>query len=142
MSEKAMRRVVIKLLKELNADPMAVENPACPGTPDVNFIVNHHNSYLEHWIELKKITLWPKRAETIVQVPHFVPQQRIWLKQRALCGGNVWVLLQVGKEWILFHGYDAANHLGKVSRAELYKVSTAYWPRAPNADQLSIALYG
>ncbi len=143
MSEKAMRRVVINLLKELDADPMAVENPACPGTPDINCILlDEQYGIGEQWIELKKIKAWPKRASSIVKIPHFVNQQRIWLKKRYTCGGNVWVLLQIGKEWILFCGWEAANWLGLANKKKLLECATCHWPSVPTAEQLALGIIG
>ena len=98
-----MRRNVTKWLKHW--DPYPVENPAWPGTPDVN--------YLHGWIELKQLPEWPVRTNTPVQVEHFTPQQRIWLKKRCKAGGDAWLLLQVKKEWLLFDGTTAAYVLGK-----------------------------
>lgn len=118
MSEQHMRRVVVDSLREAGRDPISVENPAYPGTPDVNFV--------EGWVELKQLPEWPKKEATPVAVPHFTPQQRIWLLKRARAGGNIWLLLQVEKEWLLLDGATASEYLGRVPKSELIFRSTLY----------------
>ena len=111
---KTMRPNVIKWLKAWDAYP--IENSVWPGTPDVN--------YIHGWIELKKLPDWPVRPNTPVQVEHFTPQQRIWLKRRCKKGGDAWLLLQVKRDWLLFDGTTAALYLGKgTTRRELMSVA-------------------
>lgn len=112
LSESTMRGNVIKWLRPLDA--FAVENRVGVGTPDVN--------YIEGWIELKWVRRWPKRPETVVDIDHFSKEQRIWLNRRYQRMGNSWLLLQVGREWLLFTGQDAADYVGKLTREGLYKV--------------------
>jgi len=112
-----MRQGVIKVLRPLDA--ISVENPAYPGTPDVN--------YMEGWIELKWARNWPVREETFFQLDHFTPQQRVWLKRRWKKGGESYLLLQVKKEWLLFDGLTAATHVGKCNRVALINHSIKYW---------------
>lgn len=96
MSEKVMRGHVIRALESLDAKP--VENPAWTGFPDVN--------YIEGLIELKHVKTWPKKPETPVQIPHFSREQRIFIDRRWRKGGNVYLLLQVGKTYLLYNGCD------------------------------------
>lgn len=126
MSEAHMRRRVVRWLKPLNAIP--VENPAQPGTPDVN--------YVEGWIELKKLNNWPKGADTIVKVDHFTPQQRAWLKFRRLKHGRAFLLLQVKNEWLLFEGRKAAELLGLVPRHRLEAEALRHWRKGLQPDEL------
>lgn len=94
-------------------DPVRVENPIHPGTPDVNIIPG--------WIELKAISVWPLRAETCVKISHFTPQQRVWLYRRwKFAPGSTHLLLQVRstREWLLFDGDVAAKVVGRVTAAE------------------------
>lgn len=131
MSEKALRRRVLKALKPLCAKP--VENPACPGTPDV--------AYIDGWVELKKIRRWPKDSHGKVIVHHFTPQQRIWLQDWCTAGGEAWLLLQVGRnEFLLFWGEDAANKLGKVDRLELLSLADVHWRQGLDETQLRARL--
>lgn len=112
-----MAKRVRELLEGL--DPVRVENPAHPGTPDVN--------YVEGWIELKELKKWPARLNTIVRVEHFTPQQRIWLDRRWRTGGAAWLLLKVGQDWLLLTGEVAARVLGKSTRGELLQAATKVW---------------
>lgn len=108
--------------KMLGLDPVRVDNPADPGTPDVN--------YVEGWIELKQVDEWPKRATTPLRVPHFTSQQRVWLRRRVMSGGRAFVLIKVARDWILLRGDVAARHLGNVPKEELIAFSLAFWPNS------------
>lgn len=112
-------------------DPVRVENPAYPGTPDVNWggFCRHTRLTAEGWIELKWVRDWPKRAETAVPLHHFTPQQRAWLLRRHARGGRVHVLLKVSTAWLLFDGAVAAEHLGRATRADLHALAIRVWPR-------------
>lgn len=115
MSEQGMRAKVVKLLKPLDA--VSVENPAYPGTPDVN--------YVEGWIELKWLREWPREAG-VVPLPHFTPQQRVWLFKRWMKKGNVFMLIQCRKEWLLFDGQTASEVVGHATREELIQKARYY----------------
>ena len=94
-------------------DPVRVENPICPGTPDVNLASGD-------WIELKTIEDWP-RAGLQVRIPHFTPQQRVWLYKRwRAAPGTTHLVLEVraAKQWLLFDGDVAAKIVGRTTEAE------------------------
>jgi hypothetical protein len=100
--EKTLRKNVLQILsKDLDAKP--VENVAWPGYPDVE--------YIGGVMELKRIPRWPA-TDSIVRIPHFSPQQKVFLARRCRKGGKAWLLLQVGKEYFLFEG-DSLSGLGK-----------------------------
>lgn len=126
MKESRTRSTVLKALKILDARP--VENSADPGTPDVN--------YIGGWVELKQISAWPSRPDTPVRCDHFTPQQRGWLIRRGLRGGRAWLLLQVRKEWLLFNGSVAAEHLGTATKEQLISICARYWPNGLSAAEL------
>lgn len=126
MSESTQWNRVKTALRVL--DPVRVENPALPGTPDVNFIGG--------WVELKQTRGWPAREDTVVQVDHFTPQQRIWLRRRWRMGGNVTLLLKVDRTWLLFDGLTAARIVGKVPRAELTAQALRVWENGLNDGEL------
>jgi hypothetical protein len=112
--EQQQRQLVVKALNKIHRDAVSVENPACPGTPDVN--------YIGGWVELKYAKDWPARDETTVRLDHFTPQQRVWLRRRWYNGiksnatdGAVWLCLQVSKtrDWLVFDGESASKYVGK-----------------------------
>jgi hypothetical protein len=124
--EQNQRQVLVKALNKRGLDACSVENPAYPGTPDVQ--------HLYGWIELKWLEKWPAREDTTVRLPHFSPQQRCWLARRfKACEklktdiGLAYLLLYVEetKEHLLFDGLTAALKVGKegYDRAFLYDIS-------------------
>ncbi len=120
-----MRNKVVQLLKRLDA--VAVENPAYPGTPDVN--------YIGGWIELKYMRVWTHGAG-VVKIHHFTPQQRAWLHRRWRKGGAVWLLLKVGTQWLLFDGATAATKVGKTTRLELERLAKHTKFGQPTSEEL------
>lgn len=156
MSERSMSRLVMDAIHFL--DPVRVENPAHPGTPDINYCgymrlesftsmqldqpptkINF-NQLFEGWIELKELDKWPARASTIVRVEHFTPQQRIWLDRRWRSGGAAWVLLKVEQDWLLLTGEAAARVLGKVTKGELISAATRHWHGSAYKKELATCL--
>lgn len=118
------------LLKGL--DPVRVENPMQPGTPDVNTRLG--------WIELKFAVEWPPRGGPL-RLDHFTKQQRVWLTRRRRAGGNAKLLLKVGdSEWLLFDGTVAAVFLGYEPRERLYEIVLARWTRKPTLEELQECL--
>lgn len=120
MSEQATNTRVMQALKGFH--PIRVENPACAGTPDINFTLG--------WIENKHLATWPRSG--IVRVPHFSPQQRAWHIQRYHSGGRSWVFLQVGREYLLFNGHTAALYLGRVEECSLRRHAAGIWDKGLN----------
>jgi len=112
-----MRSKVVKILER--EDAKAVENPVHPGTPDVN--------YIEGWIELKQVPEWPANEETPLRIAHFTPQQRVWLMRRCSMGGRAHLLLQVGREWLLFTGTVAAKEIGTANMHRLRGLAVRKW---------------
>lgn len=87
-----------------------IENLTGRGTPDVTYCV----ARVEGWIELKQLPAWPKREDTVVDVPHYTPHQRLWARQRLSAGGRVYVLLEVVRPvptYLLLGGEYARLHL-------------------------------
>lgn len=123
-----MRGDLVALLKPLHA--IAVENGGChPGTPDINCAAG--------WIECKATNQWPARADTPVRLDHpITPGQRIFMHKRARVNGNVWVMLNIRGEWMLFGGIIAAEHVGKATREQLYELAIRTWKRTPTTAEL------
>jgi len=111
-----MRQKLIVFLRDLDA--VSVENPAFPGTPDINFI--------EGWLECKWLREWPKKDNSIVHLEHFTPQQKVWIYRRWRKKGNVYLVLQCRKEWFVFDGETAFTHVGMVTKEELIKLAVYY----------------
>jgi len=126
--EQNQRQLVVKALNKAGLDATSVENPACPGTADVQ--------HIDGWLELKFLEAWPKRAETTVRIEHFSPQQRVWLLRRYMAcekrgtdhgHGQAFLLLYVAetREHLLFDGKTAARRVAKdgADRAMLYRMA-------------------
>lgn len=111
--ESAMWTKLRPILLAAKLDPVRVENPIHPGTPDVNIADGR-------WIELKCIAAWPVRPSTPVRIPHYTPQQRVWLYRRwKTAPGSTLLLLSVlsDRQWLLFDGDVAAKIVGRVNTA-------------------------
>jgi hypothetical protein len=112
-SESLMWRKVRPVLCAAKLDPVRVENPIHPGTPDVNLCDGR-------WIELKTIAGWPARDSSPVRISHYTPQQRVWLYRRwKYAPGSTLLLLEVRAErqWLLFDGDIAARVVGRCPAA-------------------------
>ena len=118
-SEKAMRSNVVKLLRKAGLDARPVENAVDIGYPDIE--------YIGGLLELKQIDAWPKKIETPLRCEHYTQEQRIWHERRWHAGGAIYVLLQVGPEFLLFTGPTAANLLGFSSRKVLFEHCLAHY---------------
>lgn len=109
MLESAMRQIVVRSLRSLDA--LSVENLVGAGTPDVN--------YIGGWIELKVLKQWPKRVGTCIKVPCFTPQQRVWLQKRWMRGGDVFFLILINTDWLLFDGRTAGESIGRLNKEQM-----------------------
>ena len=114
-AESAMWKKLRPILLAAKLDPVRVENPIHPGTPDVNLSNGK-------WIELKCIPGWPVRDTTIVRISHYTPQQRVWLYRRwKSAPGSTLLLLEIRADrlWLLFDGDVAAKVVGRVPAVRL-----------------------
>lgn len=108
-TESKMWAKLRPVLLAARLDPVRVENPLHPGTPDVNLCDGR-------WIELKCIPRWPVRAKTNVRIAHYTEQQRVWLYRRwHFAPGSTFLLLEVitDRQWLLFDGNVAAKVVGR-----------------------------
>jgi hypothetical protein len=115
------------------ADPAAhlvrVENTLSPGYPDVDYCIAGREGH----VELKVLRTWPKRAATVVRVPHYTRAQRDWLVDRHKAGGHVHILIRVADEYLLFSG-GAVVMVGRLARADMYEVCATRWQGKIGAD--------
>jgi hypothetical protein len=112
-NESQMWKRLRPYLQAAKLDPVRVENPIWPGTPDVNLANGS-------WVELKCIPEWPA-ADSILRIRHFTPQQRVWLYRRwKYAPGTTHLLLEVraAQQWLLFDGDVAAKVVGRATVSE------------------------
>lgn len=77
-----------------------VENQCRESMPDVNGI---NRNGVDFWLELKALHVWPKRATTCPLKGAFQKGQIAWGLARNSWGGQSFVLLRVGKDWLLMY---------------------------------------
>lgn len=122
-SERQMWETLQPHMKRLGMDPVRVENPALPGTPDVNFI--------EGWAELKHADRWPHKGGPLRLGHPPTPEQKTWLMRRWMAGGSAWLVLRVGKEWFVFRGCDVAEVWREApTQAEIQERCAFHFPSA------------
>jgi hypothetical protein len=78
MSETNLWRYLQRNLKDNKTMLMRIENPFYKGIPDVNFLIDGN----EGWLELKYMPEYPKKDNTEVKVPHFTKEQKLWHDSR------------------------------------------------------------
>lgn len=90
-----------------------IENGISRGMPDVNGIV-FGDPRGDVWIELKQLHGWPKRANTIVRIPHYTDEQRRWIATRGAAGSRVYMLVGIApREWYMYTWRDAVEIVGR-----------------------------
>jgi hypothetical protein len=104
------------------------------GIPDVSFGMKNFNG----WIELKHLEKWPPSGN-IIKIPHFTPQQANWLFDRDLSGGNCWLLLRVGNEYIFIRGKNVLE-VGYVEEDAIRELADAIFTPT-NIKQLRMKIY-
>jgi hypothetical protein len=108
-----------------------IETGTSPGVPDVWYCFPSGDS---GWLELKALPAWPKRAATIVRLPHFRPEQRAWMPHIGKYIGNVYLLLQVGsgsKADVLLFSWPQVALLGTLNQEDMIKVCQGRWQGVP-----------
>jgi len=90
-----------------------VENRVKKDTPDLYFSTKASPATddrpLSGWIELKCLDAFPVKATTTVKLPHWTTGQRYWAIRHRTCGGNTWLVVQVGDEVFVFNAVEAAT---------------------------------
>jgi hypothetical protein len=93
------------------------------GVPDVSYSALQVNG----WIELKECHEWPVRSETVLRIKHYTEDQRGWLFRHGERGGYCWLLLQVGKDYLLFNHLQAQGVGATYTRQDCFEKCTASW---------------
>jgi hypothetical protein len=137
MTEAALTTQTRQLLKGPNCYTLRLETTTEAGVPDLYYNVYGSTG----WLELKWKRVWPTRATTTVKLPHYTDQQRRFLAREGRCGGRAWLLLQVEEEHLLFD-WRAAQAVGYLTKAELYKVARCVWEGPLTRSPLVWALRG
>jgi len=112
------------------------------GVPDISYCMERGH---DGWIELKCLSAWPKRRTTVVRLPHFTAEQRLWLLKRGKMGSAVFVFLKTppiyegtNKHYLLF-GRDTIRHLGHMMKKEM-TAEALYSSPALDPIELSLIL--
>jgi hypothetical protein len=113
-----------------------IECNLAPGIPDVAYICDG----MFGWLELKAISSWPKRVNTVVKVGHFTSDQRLFLKRWSRRYVQTRLLLAVGPDFLLFSGEVAAIEVGNVTEVRLRAITLGQWKRTIQWLELCNAL--
>lgn len=77
-----------------------VENPACPGTPDVYYVFPSSTGARTGWMENKHLDKRPT-TYTPLLIPTLTLAQVTWAEDEVKAGGRSTLLLRVGKAFFL-----------------------------------------
>ena len=121
MSEDAMWGTMRDKLNKLGAHYQRFEDKLAEGIPDVN--VKLPGVEVERWVELKHISGWPKRENTLVTPGDLRPAQVVWLTVGQRVGRDVRIVLRVGLErWLVFTG-EFQRLANGVTKAEMLEMA-------------------
>ena len=138
MSESTAQSNICKAMKGIWDEHK--HNDVVPGVPDLSFSLPG----LDGWIEIKWAPL-PVRPGSKVRVTKggnskSWAAQKIWMRKRASRGGACFVLLQVGRQHLLFW-HDVAAALLDVVDMDGLEVGASYiWDGVPPGRQFEAAL--
>lgn len=96
------------------------------GIADVSFVQErrrHGRTETQHgWMELKYRGMAPIRAGTICKIDHYTDDQRIWLRDKGNAGGMTFLMLQLGRCFLLFDHVQCQD-VGRVTSRELFDLA-------------------
>lgn len=99
------------------------------GIADVSFVQNYIHPVddrvrvpLHGWMELKHKGMAPIRQKTICRIDHYTDEQRNWLRDKGDAGGMTFLLLQLGRTFMLFD-HVQCQEVGRVTSSELIDLS-------------------
>jgi hypothetical protein len=113
-SERALWRSVKANLGPYGAF-VRIESSTNKGIADVAYCINTHSG----WLELKYLDAWPKRAATFVKVPSLTLDQVLFLERWYDSGGAAYLLLRVGRSYMLLNSSTTRALWNGISRDEL-----------------------
>ena len=131
MSERNLWRYIQKNLKQTNNMLMRVENAFYKGIPDVNYLIDG----VEGWVELKYVNEYPKRESTEIKVSHFTTEQKLWHNTRNKMNGLASVLVQVESDYFLFKK-ERINLIGALTKRKMFQLSNKSWKNKINFEEL------
>lgn len=122
-----------------NSHVARIENAAAVGTPDVHACVWQ----TDFWLELKSVVWPPKKPGSVLRLPHYTREQRLWIRNRGKAGGRVYLLLRViypTTEHMLFNWPEAVKYVGNVPLTELRDASVVCAGPAFPTDPIGFAV--
>lgn len=75
------------------------EDTVTIGVPDISFGINGKNG----WIEMKSLPDWPKTSRPL-KLHDLTIHQVKWIEKRLEFGGDCWILISVGRDFVLIPG--------------------------------------
>ncbi len=108
------------------------EDRITKGIPDLSFATVGPNGWMHGWLELKYLAEWPKNPKTIVKVPKFYKEQKIWL---FTFGIGCFFLIQIDKDWLLFD-HIKAFYVGTWTREDMERNALKVWVGKPEVGEL------
>ncbi len=112
-------------------EPVRIENLVGIGTPDVYYTLTNGTM---GWLELKHVDNWPKRQSTVIKIDHFTSEQRNWIRRHGQLGANVFLLLRVEKDYLLFD-HEGCEYVGRETRAGLLSKCVQFWITRLRVDE-------
>lgn len=135
MNEATLRNYIRPRLAAKGVLTTHHEDALNSGIPDLSYSGNGAHG----WIELKWLEAWPKRAATIVRIPHYTKEQKHFLLSRGRAGGRCWLLLRVGREHLLFD-HESAQAFGTIDVGYILHSAKEYWPGKIDFEHLTRVL--
>lgn len=108
-----------------------IEDKLSQGVPDVNGCWQGR----EFWIELKRLDAWPKRPQTVVRIPHYTNEQRLWIRRRGRAGGNALLLVQIDQDFLLYN-WVYAQRVGELISTHMLSTASSRWKGKICAQEL------
>jgi hypothetical protein len=134
-SEASLWQRVRQACSFYHCDLTRIENTVEKGTPDVNGCY----AGVDFWVELKYRERFPVRDTTPVTLSRYTNEQRAWLRNRGMCGGKAWLLVQVGDTYYLFN-WLYAQRCHEVGSKAFKRRADFVWHKSLNGKELLRAL--